>query len=201
MAQLTIIRHGQSTYNLQNLFTGNVDVPLTALGETEAKLAGQKLSSYTFECAYTSMLIRAWQSLTIILETIHQPTIPVIKSDALNERIYGSLQGLNKAATIEKYGAAQVERWRRSYYERPPNGESLEDTYNRTVPYYQLEIEPKLKATQNILIVAHGNSLRALMMYLENISPIAIAAINIATGIPRVYNFNNTFQVASVVDL
>jgi 2,3-bisphosphoglycerate-dependent phosphoglycerate mutase len=201
MALLTIIRHGQSTYNLQNLFTGNVDVPLTALGETEAKLAGQKLSSYTFDCAYTSMLIRAWQSLTIILETIQQPNITVIKNAALNERIYGSLQGLNKAATIEKYGAAQVERWRRSYHEKPPNGESLEDTYNRTLPYYQREIEPKLKANQNILIVAHGNSLRALMMYLENINPTSIAAINIATGVPRVYKFNSAFEVASVANL
>ena len=171
MTLLTLIRHGQSTYNLQNRFTGNLDVPLTTLGKTEAHLAGQKLKDFHFDFAYTSMLIRAWETLSIVLKEIKQIQIPIIKNAALNERMYGNLQGLNKAETALKYGDEQVEIWRRSYKIRPPDGESLEDTFNRTVPYYQSEIEPKLKGGQSVLIVAHGNSLRALKMYLENISP------------------------------
>jgi 2,3-bisphosphoglycerate-dependent phosphoglycerate mutase len=198
MALLTLIRHGQSTYNLQNLFTGNVDVSLTPLGEDEARLAGQKLTGFHFNIAYTSMLKRAWETLSLVLEEIKQANIPVIKNAALNERMYGSLQGLNKAETALKYGEKQVEIWRRSYEVRPPDGESLEDTYNRTVPYYKAEIEPKLKAGENVLIVAHGNSLRALKMYLENISPEAIVQVNIPTGTPRNYNFDKNMKIISV---
>jgi 2,3-bisphosphoglycerate-dependent phosphoglycerate mutase len=164
MALLTLIRHGQSTYNLENRFTGNTDVELTPLGEEEAKQAGKKLTNFTFAIAYTSMLKRAQKTLEIILEEMKQTTIPIVKIAAFDERKYGSLQGLNKAETALKYGDAQVEIWRRSYDVRPPEGESLKDTFNRAVPYYKQEIEPKLKAGQNILIVAHGNSLRALMM-------------------------------------
>ena len=182
MALLTLVRHGQSTYNLQNRFTGNVDVPLTSWGEDEAHVAGQKLEAFHFDLAYTSTLIRAWKTLDIILGEIKQTQIPIIKNAALNERMYGSLQGLNKAETALKYSDDQVEIWRRSYKVCPPEGESLEDTFNRTVPYYQSEIEPQLKSGQNILIVAHGNSLRALKMYLENISPEDIEKINIPTG-------------------
>ena len=198
MALLTLVRHGQSTYNFQNRFTGNVDVPLTSLGEDEAHVAGQKLKSFRFDIAHTSMLVRAWKTLDIILEDIKQTHIQIIKNAALNERIYGSLQGLNKAETALKYGEDQVDIWRRSYKIRPPEGESLEDTFNRTVPYYQSEIEPKLKSGQNVLIVAHGNSLRALKMYLENISPEAIVQVNIPTGTPRNYIFDENMKMISV---
>ncbi|MFV5685024.1 2,3-bisphosphoglycerate-dependent phosphoglycerate mutase [Flavobacterium sp. GB2R13] len=198
MALLALIRHGQSIYNLENRFTGNLDVPLTSLGEEEAKRAGIKLKGLKFSCAYTSVLKRAEESLRIILEEMKQTQIPVIKNEALNERMYGSLQGLNKAEVAKKYGENQLKMWRRSYEVRPPDGESLEDTYNRIVPYYKQEIEPKLKSGKNILIVAHGNSLRALMMYLENIGPIAIAKINIPTGTPRLYYIDATLKIRSV---
>jgi 2,3-bisphosphoglycerate-dependent phosphoglycerate mutase len=195
---LTIIRHGQSTYNLANLFTGNIDVPLSQLGKEEALEAGKKIKGLTFDTAFTSMLIRAQDTLSIILEEIKQTTIPIIKDAALNERMYGDLQGLNKSETEAKYGAEQVEIWRRSYEVKPPGGESLEDTYNRVIPYYVSHIEPKLKAGENILIVAHGNSLRALMMYLENISKQDIVKVNIPTGIPRQYNFDSVLKLISV---
>lgn len=198
MALLTLIRHGQSTYNLQNRFTGNLDVPLTAMGEHEAHLAGQKLKDFHFDFAYTSMLIRAWETLSIVLEEIEQTHIPIIKNAALNERMYGSLQGLNKAETALKYGEKQVEIWRRSYDVRPPDGESLEDTYKRTVPYFRTEIEPKLKDRKNVLIVAHGNSLRALKMYLEGITPADIEKVNIPTGTPRNYDFDENMKILSV---
>jgi 2,3-bisphosphoglycerate-dependent phosphoglycerate mutase len=198
MAQLILVRHGQSTYNLENRFTGNLDVPLTALGEEEAHSAGKKLINFRFDMAYTSMLVRAWETLRIILEEVKQITIPIIKNVALNERMYGSLQGLNKADTAKKYGDAQVELWRRSYEVRPPDGESLRDTYNRTVLYYQSEIEPNLKAGKNILIVAHGNSLRALKMFLEEISPEEIIKVNIPTGMPRMYVFDENLKILSV---
>lgn len=194
MAQLLLVRHGQSTFNLENRFTGNLDVALTNLGEEEALLAGKKLINFHFDIAYTSMLVRAWETLRIILEEIKQTDITIIKNAALNERMYGSLQGLNKTETALKYGDAQVELWRRSYEVRPPDGESLHDTFNRTVPYYQQEIEPKLKNNKNILIVAHGNSLRALKMYIENISPENILKVNIPTGIPRMYVFDENLK-------
>ena len=198
MPSLTIIRHGQSTYNLANLFTGNLDAPLTSLGEAEALAAGKKIKDVIYNVAFTSMLIRARETLRIILEEIQQTAIPVIKNAALNERMYGNLQGLNKTETAAKYGDAQVEIWRRSYDVRPPGGESLEDTFNRTVPYYKSEIEPKLKSGENILIVAHGNSLRALMMYLENISKEQIVKVNIPTGLPRLFNFDNELKLIDV---
>ena len=198
MVSLTLIRHGQSTYNLQNRFTGNLDVPLTSLGEHEAHLAGKKLQDFRFGVAYTSMLKRAWQTLRIVLEEIKQTDIPIIKNAALNERMYGSLQGLNKAETALKYGDGQVEIWRRSYEVRPPDGESLADTYKRVLPYYQSEIEPKLRDGKNVLIVAHGNSLRALKMYLENITPEAIVQVNIPTGTPRNYVFDANMKIMSV---
>jgi 2,3-bisphosphoglycerate-dependent phosphoglycerate mutase len=198
MAFLTLVRHGQSVYNLENRFTGNLDVELTTVGKEEALRAGHKLKGYHYDAAHASTLKRAQESLEIILKEIEQEDIPVKKNSALNERMYGSLQGLNKGDTIKEYGAAQVELWRRSYAVRPPDGESLEDTYKRTVPYYQLEIEPKLKAKENILIVAHGNSLRALMMYLEAIDSQAIEKVDIPTGIPRHYIFNHDLKILSV---
>ena len=200
MVQLIFVRHGQSLYNLENRFTGNLDVPLTDLGKEQAKLAGEKLIGYVFDIGYTSMLIRAQESLQIILSEM-QLTIPIVKNRAFNERMYGSLQGLNKEETAQKYGQAQVEIWRRSYDVCPPGGESLLDTYNRVVPYYKTEIEPKLKMGQNVLLVAHGNSLRSLMMYLESITPLNIININIATAIPRVYTFDSHLKILSVADL
>ncbi|WP_029268421.1 2,3-diphosphoglycerate-dependent phosphoglycerate mutase [Flavobacterium sp. KJJ] len=200
MALLIFVRHGQSLYNLENRFTGILDIPLTDLGKEQAKLAGQKLIGYVFNIAYTSMLTRAQESLQIILNEM-KATIPIVKNKAFNERMYGTLQGLNKDETAQKYGLAQVDIWRRSYDICPPGGESLLDTYNRVVPYYKLEIEPKLKKGENVLIVAHGNSLRSLMMYLENINPLEIVKVNIATGIPRVYNFETDLHLSSVRDL
>lgn len=197
MALLIVVRHGQSLYNLENRFTGILDIPLTDLGKEQAKLAGQKLTGYVFDIAYTSMLVRAQESLQIILSEMHV-TIPIVKNKAFNERMYGTLQGLNKDETAQKYGFAQVNIWRRSYDICPPGGESLLDTYNRVVPYYKTEIEPKLKMGQNVLIVAHGNSLRSLMMYLENINALEIIHVNITTGQPRVYEFNTKLELSGV---
>jgi 2,3-bisphosphoglycerate-dependent phosphoglycerate mutase len=198
MVSLTMIRHGQSTYNQANLFTGNTDVPLTLLGKEEAVQEAEKIKDVIYDIAYTSMLVRAQETLRIILEEIRQTAIPVIRSAALNERTYGNLQGLNKTETAAKYSEAQVEIWRRSYDVRPPGGESLEDTYNRAVPYYKMQIEPKLLNEENVLIVAHGNSLRALMMYIENISRKSIVQVNIPTGHPRLYHFDSSLKLIDV---
>lgn len=195
MSVLVIVRHGQSEWNLKNLFTGWTDVELTTLGEQEAEHAGIVLRPYHFDIAYTSVLKRAIHTLDIILHEIGEESIPVCKDLALNERNYGNLQGLNKAEVGEKYGAQQLIAWRRSYTEVPPGGESLENTYQRVIPYYQNAIEPKLRAGQNVLIVAHGNSLRALMMYLEKISPDDIAHVDLATGAPRLYEFDTNLTV------
>ncbi len=198
MPVLILLRHGQSLWNLENRFTGLTDIDLTPQGEKEAENAGLLLKNYSIDIAYTSVLKRAISSLNIILKEIGKEDIPVIQSAALNERNYGDLQGLNKTETARKYGDAQVLLWRRSYETAPPNGESLKNTYDRVVPYYQKEIEPKLRSDKNILIVAHGNSLRALMMYLENISPQEIAEVNIETGIPRLYAFTMTLNLLNV---
>jgi 2,3-bisphosphoglycerate-dependent phosphoglycerate mutase len=195
MCTLILVRHGQSVYNLENRFTGSMDVPLTTLGKQEARNAGEKLINYKFDLAYTSTLERAKESLKIILKVICQTNMKVIQSDALNERNYGSLQGLNKEETIAKFGQKQVDIWRRSYAIRPPEGESLEDTYNRTVPFYKQVIELQLKLQKTILIVAHGNSLRALVMYLETISEEEIPNLNIPTGIPRSYVFDKNLKI------
>ncbi|GAL84185.1 phosphoglyceromutase [Sporocytophaga myxococcoides] len=201
MAQLIIVRHGQSVWNLENRFTGMTDVDLTPLGREEAKQAGILLKPYNFEIAFTSVLRRAIETLNIILRECDKIRIPVFGSPALNERHYGDLQGLNKKQTELKYGEQQFLLWRRSYDVAPPHGESLKDTRNRVVPYYQKEIESKLKAGKNILISAHGNSLRALMMYMENISPEEIPNITLATGVPRVYEFDQDMKVLKVFNL
>jgi len=197
MSILVIVRHGQSEWNLKNLFTGWSDVDLTSTGEHEAEYAGIVLRPYHFDIAYTSVLKRAIHTLSIILDQICI-SIPIIKDKALNERNYGDLQGLNKAEVGEKYGAQQLIAWRRSFTEVPPGGESLENTYQRVIPYYQQQIEPKLKSGQNVLIVAHGNSLRALMMYLEKITPEDIAHVDLATGAPRLYEFSSNIDLISV---
>jgi 2,3-bisphosphoglycerate-dependent phosphoglycerate mutase len=194
MATLILLRHGQSAWNLENRFTGEEDVELTLLGMQEARVAGVLLENYIIDMAFTSVLKRAIHTLDIILNEMGK-SIPVIQSSALNERNYGDLQGLNKTETADKYGADQVLLWRRSYDIAPPNGESLKDTYKRVVPYYKSAIEPELKMDKNILVVAHGNSLRALMMYLDGYSATEITDVNIATGIPRVYEFSPTLKL------
>lgn len=196
---LVLVRHGQSIWNLENRFTGNVDVDLTQQGRAEAKLTGDKLKGkgIVFDSAFTSLLKRAEETLQIILEEIHQPDIKVYRNAALNERSYGELQGMDKAQTAEKYGADQVHTWRRSYDVAPPGGESLKDTQNRVLPYYDKTIRPLLSQTKNVMIVAHGNSLRSLMMTLENLSEDAITQINIPTGVPRIYTFDDNFNLVS----
>ncbi len=198
MSQLVIIRHGQSQWNLENRFTGWVDVPLSAQGIDEAKAAGEKLKAYRFDEAYTSDLQRAQHTLQYILEGIAQTNIPVTRNLALNERMYGDLQGLDKADTAAKYGAEQVHIWRRSYDIAPPGGESLKDTAERVIPYLEAEILPKLRAGKNIIIAAHGNSLRALVMYLEGMTPEQILAFEIPTATPRVYELDADLNVQSV---
>jgi 2,3-bisphosphoglycerate-dependent phosphoglycerate mutase len=195
MPTLVIIRHGQSSWNLENRFTGEVDVPLTEEGRAEAHQAGKKLAGYIFSKAFTSMLTRAWETLAIVLKETGQPDLPILKDKALNERNYGRLQGLNKAETALKYGDHQVEIWRRSFDTAPPGGESLQDTAARVIPYYENHIQPLLSSGENILIVAHGNSLRALMMKLEHIPPEKIPGIDLPTGQPRVYSFDNQMHL------
>ena len=189
MALLVIVRHGQSVWNQKNLFTGWADVALTHLGEQEAQHSGMVLKPYHFDFAFTSVLKRAINTLEIMQQEM-KTHLPVIKSEALNERNYGELQGLNKGETGLKYGVAQLMLWRRSFTEIPPKGESLENTYHRVIPYYEKEILPKLSEGKNVLIVAHGNSLRALMMYLENINPEEIANVDLVTGAPKLYEFS-----------
>jgi 2,3-bisphosphoglycerate-dependent phosphoglycerate mutase len=191
MTSLIIVRHGQSQWNLENRFTGEVDVELSPLGREEAQKAGKLLKSYNFELTFTSVLKRAIDTLNIILDVTGRRSIPVIKSAALNERNYGDLQGLNKIEVEKHYGEKEFLLWRRSFEVAPPSGESLKDTYNRVIPYYEKEIQPKLKEGINILVVAHGNSLRALMMYLERISPEEIPNISLPTAAPRMYEFDS----------
>ncbi len=201
MSTLIIFRHGQSVWNLENKFTGWVDVELSPKGIQEAIAAGQKLKGYTFDYAYASDLKRAQNTLTLALQAAgHKPLTPIY-NQALNERMYGDLQGLNKAETAEKYGDAQVKIWRRSFDVPPPNGESLKDTAARVLPYFEKEIIPKLKDGKNIVIAAHGNSLRALIMYLEKMSPEQILEFEIGTAVPRIYELDKDLKIISVKNL
>jgi len=195
MAQLIIFRHGQSTWNLENKFTGWVDVALTPKGIEEAKQAGLKIKGYFFDYAYESDLQRAQTTLKLALESSEHPAITPIYNKALNERMYGDLQGLDKTETAQKFGEEQVKIWRRSYDIAPPNGESLKDTAARVIPYFEAEIVPKLKAGKNVVIVAHGNSLRALIMYLEKLTPQQILEFEIGTAQPRLYELNSEMNV------
>ena len=201
MSTLIIFRHGQSTWNLENKFTGWVDVELSPKGIQEAIAAGQKLKGYTFDYAYASDLKRAQNTLTLALQAAgHKPLTPIYNK-ALNERMYGDLQGLNKAETAEKYGDAQVKIWRRSFDVPPPNGESLKDTAARVLPYFESEIIPKIKDGKNVVIAAHGNSLRALIMYLEKMSPEQILEFEIGTAVPRIYELDKDLKIISVKNL
>jgi 2,3-bisphosphoglycerate-dependent phosphoglycerate mutase len=190
MATLVLLRHGQSQWNLENRFTGWVDVPLTEKGFEEARSAGEKLKDYDFDLVYTSDLQRAHQTMDTALEVMGATDLPVIRDQALNERHYGDLQGKNKAETAKEFGEEQVHIWRRSYDVPPPGGESLKDTAARTLPYFDEHILPDLKAGKNVLVVAHGNSLRSIVMELDGLSREEVLKLNIGTGVPYVYEID-----------
>lgn len=185
--RLILVRHGESQWNLENRFSGWVDVPLSPTGEAEAARAGELLRGYRFDRAFTSALSRAQETLRIILDVTGQPNVPTERDAALNERHYGDLQGLSKSEMAERFGEDEVMRWRRSYRFRPENGESLEDTANRVLPYYRAQIEPWVRAGETVLVVAHGNSLRSLVMALDGISEDEIPNLYIPTGTPLRY--------------
>lgn len=201
MAQLIIFRHGQSEWNLEDKFTGWADVELTKQGIEEAKAAGNKLKKFKLDKGYASALKRTKDSLLIALKVSGQENIPLVFTEALNERNYGDLQGLNKTKTIEKFGEEKVRQWRRSYDISPPNGESLKDTVNRILPYFQNVIVPDLKDNKNIVISTHGNTMRALIMFIEKISPDEIVKLEFETGEMRVYELNNNLEPLKIINL
>ena len=200
---LVLVRHGQSKWNALNLFTGWKDPGLTDQGRQEANQAGQLIQSLNldFDVMFTSALVRAQLTGDIILNIIKQTHIPTIKNQALNERNYGDLAGLNKDDARAKWGAEQVQIWRRSYDTPPPGGESLKDTGERVMPYFNQEILPLIKKGQNILISAHGNSLRSMIKFLDNISDTEIVKLEIPTGAPIHFTFNKNGDVDSRTDL
>jgi 2,3-bisphosphoglycerate-dependent phosphoglycerate mutase len=195
---LVLLRHGQSEWNLKNLFTGWRDVDLTEKGIAEARMAGRKLEAQgiRFDVAFTSELVRAQHSLDLVLGEMGQKNVQVFRSVALNERDYGDLSGLNKDDARKKWGAEQVQIWRRSYDVPPPGGESLRDTAARVLPYYIQEILPRVLGGGNVLVAAHGNSLRGLVMVLERLSPEKIVEREIGTGVPLIYRLNADSTVA-----
>ena len=216
MPQLVLLRHGQSLWNLQNVFTGWVDVPLSQQGISEAQAAGKQLASIDIDCVFTSTLIRARHTAMLVMLEQQTHRVPVIINEdeviqaksqifdqstlaqttptyidwRLNERFYGELQGLNKAETAKKYGEEQVKLWRRSFDIPPPNGESLKMTLERTLPCFRQRILPHLEKGENVLVSAHGNSLRSIVMHLENLNQEQVLSLEIATGTPRIYQFN-----------
>jgi len=197
-SKLVLIRHGQSLWNLENRFTGWVDVPLTERGQEEARAAGAQIQDLRFQVAYTSVLRRAEETLAIVLQALRQ-TPPIIRDQALNERHYGDLQGLDKVATAARYGEEQVHIWRRSYDVAPPNGESLADTAKRTLPFFERAILGDLKQGKNVLVVAHGNSNRSIVMQLDRLSPSEVVRLELATGVPVVYTLRDGEVVAKEV--
>ena len=200
---LVLVRHGESEWNKLNLFTGWKDPDLSPKGVAEAHEAGRLLKGegFAFDIAFTSDLTRAQHTLDIILDELGQTTLPVHKDQRLNERDYGDLSGLNKDEARKKWGERQVHIWRRSYDVAPPGGESLEDTAARVLPYYDAAIWPELRAGRDVLVVAHGNSLRALIMKLEGLSGEEIVARELATGVPIVYRLTREGAVADRRDL
>ena len=192
MVTLVLIRHGQSLWNAENKFTGWTDIGLSEKGIKEAENAGKILDDVAFDVVHTSALIRAQKTAEIIIENNKKSKgIPVHKDKRLNERHYGSLQGLNKKETAEKYGAEQVHIWRRSFDVPPPDGESLKMNAERTLPYFKENIIGDLKNGKNVLVAAHGNSLRSIVMFIENISKEDVVKLEIQTGVPRTYVFEN----------
>ncbi len=200
---LVLVRHGQSEWNLQNLFTGWRDVDLTEKGVEEARLAGRKLKAQglRFDLAFTSALKRAQRTLEIMLQELGQPNIPVFRDEALNERDYGDLVGLNKDDARKRWGDEQVHIWRRSYDVAPPGGESLKDTAARVLPYYLTDMLPRVLRGERTLVAAHGNSLRALVMVLDRHTRESILKLNLETGVPLIYHLNADSTVASKLDL
>jgi 2,3-bisphosphoglycerate-dependent phosphoglycerate mutase len=200
---LVLVRHGQSDWNLKNLFTGWRDIDLTEKGVAEAREAGRKLKAQgiMFDVAFTSALKRAQRTLDLMLTELGQTTIPIFKDQALNERDYGDLVGLNKDDARKKWGEEQVHIWRRSYDVAPPGGESLKDTLARTLPYYVTDILPRVLRGERVLVAAHGNSLRALVMVLDKHTPDSITKLNLDTGVPMIYRLNADSTVASKLDL
>ena len=192
MTILVLIRHGQSVWNATNRFTGWTDVELSEKGEGEAATAGEQLAEVSFDVVHTSALIRAQKTAEIVMSKNRvSGEIPTRQDERLNERHYGDLQGLNKAETAEIHGAEQVHIWRRSFDVPPPGGESLEMTAERTIPYFVEEIIPDLDSGMNVLVAAHGNSLRSIVMHIEEISPEEITKLEIPTGVPMCYKFDN----------
>jgi 2,3-bisphosphoglycerate-dependent phosphoglycerate mutase len=200
---LVLVRHGQSDWNLKNLFTGWRDIDLTEKGVAEAREAGRKLKAQgiKFDVAFTSSLKRAQRTLDLMLTELDQTTIPIFKDQALNERDYGDLVGLNKDDARKKWGEEQVHIWRRSYDVAPPGGESLKDTLARALPYYVTDILPRVLRGERVLVAAHGNSLRALVMVLDKHTPDSITKLNLDTGVPMIYRLNADSTVASKLDL
>jgi 2,3-bisphosphoglycerate-dependent phosphoglycerate mutase len=196
---LVLVRHGQSAWNLQNLFTGWRDPDLTARGVDEARAAGRglKREGYSFDAAFTSELVRAQRTCALLLEEMGLPDLAVIRDPALNERDYGDLSGLNKDEARARWGDAQVHAWRRSYDVRPPGGESLKDTAARVLPYYITTILPRVMAGQRVLVAAHGNSLRALVMVLDRLDGEAVTDLQIKTGVPLIYRLNADTTIAA----
>ena len=197
MALLALLRHGESEWNLKNVFTGWVDVGLSPKGLEEARRAGRLLKGIRFDKAYTSALKRAQITLDLALEESGLTGLSITADKALNERHYGDLQGLNKAETAEQYGKEQVHIWRRSYDVRPPGGESLKDTAERTLPYFNGMIMPDIKAGKNVLVAAHGNSLRAIIMELDKLTKEQVMELNIDTGIQILYEFSPDLKILS----
>ena len=200
---LVLVRHGESDWNKKNLFTGWRDIDLTEQGCAEAREAGRKLKAQglKFDVAFTSVLIRAQRTLDIMLEELGQTKIPVFRDQALNERNYGDLVGLNKDDARKKWGEEQVHIWRRSYDVSPPGGESLRDTAARVLPYYIQEILPRVMRGEHVLVSAHGNSLRALVMVLDKHTTDSITKLNLGTGVPMIYRLNADSTVAEKKDL
>ena len=186
---LVLVRHGQSDWNLKNLFTGWKDPDLSPQGVAEAKAAGASLKAMglVFDIAFTSALSRAQRTCTLVLKALGQPDLPTLRDQALNERDYGDLAGLNKDDARKRWGEEQVHIWRRSYDVAPPGGESLKDTVARVLPYYAQEILPRVLRGERVLVAAHGNSLRALVMVLDRLTPKTIPAMELDTGVPLVY--------------
>ena len=195
MPDLILLRHGQSQWNLENRFTGWVDVPLSPRGEEEARNAGQKLRGRKIDKLYTSVLKRAIDTAELALEAARIGPLPTERDAALNERMYGDLQGKNKAEAAREFGPDQVKLWRRSYDVRPPGGESLADTAARVLPYWERRILPDLRAGKNVLVAAHGNSLRALVMHLDGLTREQVLALEIPTGVPLLYEIDPAGEV------
>ncbi len=196
---LVLVRHGQSDWNLKNLFTGWKDPDLTEQGVAEARAAGRRLKAagIDFDVAYTSALTRAQHTCRLLLEEIGRPGLDTIRDQALNERDYGDLSGLNKDEARVKWGDEQVHLWRRSYDVPPPGGESLKDTVARVLPYFCVEILPRVLRGERVLVAAHGNSLRALVMVLDRLTPETIPSMELDTGVPLIYRLNADSTVAS----